>query len=280
MAVWTVSNLHKKSCEEHIIWIKDNRSFKVIQGFRWGTWTIETTDDNPPEGLDATNPEGINLNDFFGDNAQNGAELISMDDGWYGDFEFDDDEFTEEEQEALRDLWDEDQYSSLEEAGWSNYDTEAWLFGPLQIVNEDTGEIISGETEIVSDEPWEEPAANEWNKVEITNELQDVFQQGLGNVSKKTGPMSAWPFPNNLDDDEEITFDQLAKLNPEDVNMKVSDKLSKVNESFSINMYDNGFMVEVSGRDYKDEWANAKILVASVEELLELVKETSQLPRD
>ena len=30
---------------------------------------------------------------------------------------------------------------------------------------------------------------------------------------------------------------------------KVSDKLTKVNENFSVNMYDNGFMLEVSGKD-------------------------------
>ena len=30
---------------------------------------------------------------------------------------------------------------------------------------------------------------------------------------------------------------------------KLSDKLTKVNESFTINMYDNGFMVEAGGRN-------------------------------
>jgi len=61
---------------------------------------------------------------------------------------------------------------------------------------------------------------------------------------------------------------------------KISDKLAKVNESFSINMYDNGFLIEVSGRDEDDEYRNAKIMVPSVEQLLELVKEAATLPRD
>jgi hypothetical protein len=60
---------------------------------------------------------------------------------------------------------------------------------------------------------------------------------------------------------------------------KLSDKLAKVNESFSINMYDNGFMIEVGGRDAEDEWKTAKVMVSSVEELLALVKEATEMDR-
>jgi hypothetical protein len=60
---------------------------------------------------------------------------------------------------------------------------------------------------------------------------------------------------------------------------KLADKLDKVNESFTINMYDNGFMIEVGGRDAEDEWKNAKIMVPTVEELLVLVKEATELTR-
>jgi len=61
---------------------------------------------------------------------------------------------------------------------------------------------------------------------------------------------------------------------------KISDKLAKVNDNFSINMYDNGFLIEVSGRDEDDEYRNAKIMVPTVEQLVELVKEAATLPRD
>ena len=37
-------------------------------------------------------------------------------------------------------------------------------------------------------------------------------------------------------------------------------KLAKVNESITINRYDNGYMVEVGGRDDDNEWKTAKIL--------------------
>ena len=62
--------------------------------------------------------------------------------------------------------------------------------------------------------------------------------------------------------------------------MKIKDKLSKVDESFTVNMYDNGFMFEVSGRDDEDEWATAKIMCTTVEEVITLVNEVADMERD
>ena len=61
---------------------------------------------------------------------------------------------------------------------------------------------------------------------------------------------------------------------------KLCDKLEKVSENYTINMYDNGFMIEVSGRDSDEEYKTAKIMVPTVEQLLELVKEAAEMPRD
>ena len=61
--------------------------------------------------------------------------------------------------------------------------------------------------------------------------------------------------------------------------MKISDKLAKVDESFTINMYDNGYMLDISGEDADGEWRSAKILVSDVPSLVELVKEASTLTR-
>lgn len=33
---------------------------------------------------------------------------------------------------------------------------------------------------------------------------------------------------------------------------KVSDKLSNVNDNFTVSMYDNGYMVEIGGNDHQD----------------------------
>jgi len=61
---------------------------------------------------------------------------------------------------------------------------------------------------------------------------------------------------------------------------KVSDKLTKVNENFSVNMYDNGFMLEVSGKDADGEYKTAKIMVATGEQLLALIAEVVEMERD
>ena len=65
-----------------------------------------------------------------------------------------------------------------------------------------------------------------------------------------------------------------------EANMKISDKLVKVNESFTINRYDNGYMIEVGGRTSSEDYKNAKVLVQSVDELLELVREAVTMELD
>ena len=61
---------------------------------------------------------------------------------------------------------------------------------------------------------------------------------------------------------------------------KLGDKLTKINENFSINMYDNGFMVEAGGRNKKGDYVNAKILCNTLDEVLTLVKEAGEMDRD
>jgi len=57
-------------------------------------------------------------------------------------------------------------------------------------------------------------------------------------------------------------------------------KLAKVNESITVNRYDNGWMVEVGGRNKKEDWANTKILCNTEEELIALIKEYNQMEID
>ena len=61
---------------------------------------------------------------------------------------------------------------------------------------------------------------------------------------------------------------------------KLGDKLVKVNDSFSINMYDNGFMVDVGGRNKKSDYVSAKIVCSTVDEVLSLVREACEMDRD
>ena len=60
----------------------------------------------------------------------------------------------------------------------------------------------------------------------------------------------------------------------------LNDKLVKVNESFTVNMYDNGFMIEVGGRNKKGDYTNAKIMCSNVDQLVALVAEACSMERD
>jgi hypothetical protein len=61
--------------------------------------------------------------------------------------------------------------------------------------------------------------------------------------------------------------------------MKLSDKLEKTEEEVLVKMLDNGYVVEVSGRDHEDEWATVKILCKDLDEVNTLVLEASTMKR-
>lgn len=176
MTWWKVSTVDKKNVFEHELWQKDDFVIRRITGFRWGTVLIETEDDNPPV-LDQTDGPGADGVDMY--NTDYNWELDNLSDGWYEDFIWPDD-MEEEERDRLLELWEEDSYGGWEEEGWVQYETECWFHGPLDIEKDEN--------------------VKEWERAEITPELQDHFQQALGNL------------------DEEITFDELAKINTADEN--------------------------------------------------------------
>jgi hypothetical protein len=62
--------------------------------------------------------------------------------------------------------------------------------------------------------------------------------------------------------------------------MKLSDKLAKCGDSLTVNMYDNGFMVEVSGRNSEDDWKSAKIMCQTLEEVYAVIKEASNMTKE
>ena len=57
-------------------------------------------------------------------------------------------------------------------------------------------------------------------------------------------------------------------------------KLAKVNESITVNRYDNGFMVEVSGRDDENDWKTAKVLCSSEAEMIAVIQEWNSMDLD
>jgi hypothetical protein len=54
-------------------------------------------------------------------------------------------------------------------------------------------------------------------------------------------------------------------------------KLTKVNESITVNRYDNGWMVEASGRNTESDWKTTKVMCNTEEELLAIIKEWNDM---
>jgi len=55
-------------------------------------------------------------------------------------------------------------------------------------------------------------------------------------------------------------------------------KICKVDDNYTVNRYDNGYMVEVTGADATDSWIRSKIVCNTIEELVELINNINKLP--
>ena len=143
MARWTVKTYYKKNVEEIEKWRQLNGEGRVTveNGFRWGEWEVETSDDNPPEfeftevpGGD-DNKDSIDMLNCCVNNIES-VDLIDMFDGgcWYS---VEIEGLDEDEEERIRALVDEDGIWALEEEeGWIQDDTEWWIWGPIEITND------------------------------------------------------------------------------------------------------------------------------------------------
>ena len=60
----------------------------------------------------------------------------------------------------------------------------------------------------------------------------------------------------------------------------ISQKLTKVSNSYTVNIFDNGYSVEISGRDAENDWKNSRVLCGTLEDLIDVVKEIAVLPQD
>lgn len=89
--------------------------------------------------------------------------------------------------------------------------------------------------------------------------------------------VASWPFPIQKSSRGKRSIN--SKFNGETA-MKLQDKLVKVNDNFNVYMYDNGYMLEISGRDDNENWATAKILCKDLDALIDLIKEATAAERD
>ena len=113
MALWSVKPQWKKSIIERQEWTKDSNILIVETGWRWGEFTVETEDDNPPI-LEA----GVDIY-----NCDYPSELVETEDCCDDGYETN--QCDEETCEWFDNFLEEgNTYSDLEEHGWTCDDTE------------------------------------------------------------------------------------------------------------------------------------------------------------
>jgi len=59
--------------------------------------------------------------------------------------------------------------------------------------------------------------------------------------------------------------------------VKLSDVFMNVSESVTLNRYENGWMVEVSGNDHNDDWQNKKFIFSDLKTVLTFIEEYSKI---
>jgi hypothetical protein len=113
MATWSIKPTWKKSLIERMYFTKDGNTVMVETGWRWGEFTCETEDDNPP-----TITGGDDLWDCGYD-----VEMVETTDGCWE--EHDMDECDDETREWLEEFFEEgNSYLDLEEEGWTQTECE------------------------------------------------------------------------------------------------------------------------------------------------------------
>lgn len=140
---WTVRTHYKKSCEQHEYFVQNDGAgrIKVVDGFRSCTYNVETNDGEFPKFEFTTVPGGnaakdsLDMNSISGANIES-SELVEMfDGGCWGDIEIEG--LDEDEEEQVREFIEEEGTYALEDEGeWYLDETEVWVWGPLEVEDE------------------------------------------------------------------------------------------------------------------------------------------------
>jgi hypothetical protein len=136
MANWSVKPAFKKSIIERNYLYKGDDIVCAETGWRWGEFTVETEDDNPPDI-----ESGVDIYD-----CGYVTELVETNDGCWDDYDYDD--CSDETREWLEEFFEEgNSWIDLEEHGWTQDRCEMIIDCDLIIerLDEDgnpTGEIV------------------------------------------------------------------------------------------------------------------------------------------
>lgn len=204
MATWSLSPQYKKSAIEKMFFFKDGNVITMEQGFRWATFKVES-DERPLTDEELKNEDGYELGSIANDESW---EMWDMVDGCWCDIASEGD-VSDDDLAQFELAWEENGFEGVEDLGWSQNECEYYYVGPLELTNEDTGEIFQGEpdenvsvsgvpvlpvtTENLTDAEWEglggEPAVTEWFPISI-----NPVRIGSYQITSEEYPN--WPFPS------------------------------------------------------------------------------------
>jgi hypothetical protein len=196
MAIWKLSPQYKKSAVEKMFFYKEGKVITIEQGFRWATFSVES-DERPLTDSELVNEDGYELSCIDNDESW---EMWDMVDGCWLDIELGNDKATSTDLEEFEAAWEEDSYEAVEALGWMCDDTEYYYYGPLELTNEDTGEVFQGEP----DNPVQQldpEASTPLAEIEEALEVTDWYPASITptrNGLYETLPgieANTWPFP-------------------------------------------------------------------------------------
>jgi hypothetical protein len=145
MAFWIVRTYYKKSVEQHEHYVQREGTGRITvkDGYRSCTFRVETEDDNFPEFEFVEVPGGdgkCDSIDMYSCEANNiiSSEMIDMfDGGCWGDIEIEGIEDEDEVSELEEFINDNGAYALEDEGDWYLEDTEVYIWGPIEVTNED-----------------------------------------------------------------------------------------------------------------------------------------------
>lgn len=180
MATWSLSPQYKKNAIEKMFFFKEGKIITIEQGYRWATFKVDSNV-RPLTDEELKNEDGYELAAIENDESW---EMWDMTDGCYLEIDTGNDLATDEDVEEFEAAWEEDSFEGVEALGWQNDDTEYYYYGPLELTNEDTGEVFKGEPDDVPEVP---VGLTVEEKVELVNELE-------AEVRAEQAEGAKWPF--------------------------------------------------------------------------------------
>jgi hypothetical protein len=196
-----------KSSIERQIWTKDDKVLFREEGYRWGTFRVES-DTRPLTDAELRNEDDESYELSSIENGES-WELVDLNDGCWADIEKGRN-CTDEDVEAFQTAWEENWYEGVEELGWRNDDTEFYFTGPMKLTNLDTGVEYSGIIDPATvPTVIELPELTREDKIELVEALE-------AEVRTEQAQGAKWPFspPTPEVEEPELTDWFPVKTNP------------------------------------------------------------------